>query len=567
MKRMKKFLAFVLAMIMCLGMAVTASAQNESAGGGPASIKINKASKGESYTVYKIFDAIETTSESESVISYKYTKNEGVLPATYEVTVSTADSDGQITETTETRNNTFFEIKDGMVFPLAAAYESGELPEPGAVAEMSEGAIDYLKYLASSTTYSDTIGTYVADSSPLTITGLGYGYYLVTSTLNGGSAVSVNGTNPQAVMNEKNSTEPTWTPDPEDPEKKGKMVKPENGNDTEYAETLNANIGDTVTFRLRITTQNYNEDGKLITGYEFKDDVLSKNFTNVNIVSVKVFEDGTEAATPTYRVDSTTTNFPINVSWVDANKASIYKANSILEIVYTAELATTAVIDHTGNENTASFSYTYVDPENPDGPDTKTEEITDKATVFTYALAFEKINTVGELLEGAEFELPFYVIRASDEETNNVYIRVKDNTEDATNKVTTKDDGIIIIKGVVEGSYNITESAAPTGYNKVDGNIVVTATKTGKETTEVKLTRIVDVDGNEVSESSETTITTEFDVNPIPISAYTVVVNRAGNLLPSTGGIGTTIFYVVGGLLAAGAGVLLITKKRMRKEQ
>ena len=79
------------------------------------------------------------------------------------------------------------------------------------------------------------------------------------------------------------------------------------------------------------------------------------------------------------------------------------------------------------------------------------------------------------------------------------------------------------------------------------------------------VTTYFDKDGN-VVDTEVTDGKTETYTFPVNITSATVV-NKAGSLLPSTGGIGTTIFYVVGGLLAAGAGVLLITKKRMRKEQ
>ena len=94
--------------------------------------------------------------------------------------------------------------------------------------------------------------------------------------------------------------------------------------------------------------------------------------------------------------------------------------------------------------------------------------------------------------------------------------------------------------------------------------VPVEAQMASATTYEKKITTYFDSEGN-VTDTTVDTDSAEYTF-PVNVTSATIV-NRAGSLLPSTGGIGTTIFYVVGGLLAAGAGVLLITKKRMRKEQ
>ena len=86
--------------------------------------------------------------------------------------------------------------------------------------------------------------------------------------------------------------------------------------------------------------------------------------------------------------------------------------------------------------------------------------------------------------------------------------------------------------GLVNGTYTLVETTVPTGYNKA-------------------------------ADSTVTIADTDFNAN---VSASATVVNNQGTELPSTGGIGTTIFYVVGSILVVAAGVLLITKKRMSRE-
>ena len=131
--------------------------------------------------------------------------------------------------------------------------------------------------------------------------------------------------------------------------------------------------------------------------------------------------------------------------------------------------------------------------------------------------------------------------------------------EGLTNQITTPDSGVIVVKGVKTGNYEIKEVTAPAGYNKLTDPVTVEAVKTSSTSTHT--TVYLDKDGNVVDENSKV-IEVKVDINTIAATAV-VVVNKAGTELPSTGGMGTTIFYVLGAVLVVGAGVLLVTKKRM----
>lgn len=533
MKKFKRLLAFGLALMMCLGMAVTASAQTirpETPSADNAKITINNASKGETYSVYKIFDA--TYNETTKAFAYTYT--------------------GEIGED----NLYFTKETSGAITAKEAALEAGTTDKLNA---------DAAKWLYENIANdSNKVVEVVSNGEALSIEGLEYGYYLIHSSLNGGGALAVNSTNPTATMNEKNTKNPGWGPDTEGGN--GKTVKT---GDTAFGESVDVNIGETVTFHLNITTQNYDKDNKQIANYEFHDDALQQHFGNIQITSVKVTEPDGNIHTNKDETDpvvyhATNGTFPITVDWVNETGASKYKANSKLQIEYTAELTSEAVIDGNGNVNTATFTYNTV---NPDGgePDGSEFTETDTATVYTYAMAFVKVNEKGTELSGARFSLPFSVIPASTDAGNNVYTVVKEGTEGAVREVVTGEDGVIIIKGVKAGTYNIQETEAPQGYNKIVGDIEVSATKTGKETTSTSITVYLDAEGNVTETQTDTAVV--FEENEIPVAKHAVVVNKSGSLLPSTGGIGTTIFYVVGGVLVAGAGILLVTKKRMKKEQ
>ena len=123
--------------------------------------------------------------------------------------------------------------------------------------------------------------------------------------------------------------------------------------------------------------------------------------------------------------------------------------------------------------------------------------------------------------------------------------------------------GQIIIKGVREGAYEITELKAPDGYNMLTDPQTVEAQRTGATSYKKTYTVYYDKDGNIVKEEeAESSQTYEF---PFNVSEITIV-NHSGTQLPSTGGIGTTLFYIIGGVLALGALVLLVTRKRMSRE-
>lgn len=150
---------------------------------------------------------------------------------------------------------------------------------------------------------------------------------------------------------------------------------------------------------------------------------------------------------------------------------------------------------------------------------------TDIVKVYTFALDFDKVDEDGEALDGAGFTL---------------------YAEDGTTVVATIEAGEgktnFVFDGLKAGTYILEETTVPDGYNKMENKtIVISASVDGENVT------VNDIDD---WTKSDFVFTTDIQ-------------NYAGVQLPSTGGIGTTIFYVVGGIMVLGACVLLITKKRM----
>ncbi|MCD7959468.1 MAG: LPXTG cell wall anchor domain-containing protein [Ruminococcus sp.] len=239
-------------------------------------------------------------------------------------------------------------------------------------------------------------------------------------------------------------------------------------------------------------------------------------------------------------------------------------ADSLIYVIYTAYLNEDAVIGLDGNENEVYLIYS--NNPNSGGKDDHGQTPEDKNIVFTYELDTTKIDVnTQEGLEGAEFKLYY------EESSTKYYVqvdssnKVTDWTTDETDAsvLTSGTDGLFKVIGLDDGTYYLEETKAPTGYNLLSEAVKVMISATTKNnqqwttTVDAALTNLsVTVADNEPGTASASTGIVEI-----------TVVNKSGSTIPETGGIGTTIFYVVGSVLVAGAGVLLITKKRAKSAQ
>ena len=497
MKHARKLASLLLALVMVFALATTAFAQDVTVTGGTGSITISNAAKGETYTIYKLFDA--TVNADGSSIAYT-----GTIPESLKA-YFTADSNDYISAT--------------------PAAKDGE--------NMSEGLKTALKAWTATATAAATAES---DGSALNFKELAYGYYVVTTT-QGDQVISVDSTMPDVTIVDKNSSTPK------------DLSKTASSNDV--------SIGDTVTYTVSFRTSNYYGAGtnaKEIVSYTIED-TLPEFLSNVTVTSIIVDNDGSDTTTN----DRTTVtdqfaDKKIVIDWYDeVNNKFLYDNGATVTITYTAVVTDKAAIDGNGNTNKVTVTWTTKGGDEP-GPDkVETEE-----TIFTYAIALKKVNNKGVALPGAVFEFPFYVKSTAD--ANGAYIYAGTTAgAGLTNQITTPDSGVIVVKGVKSGSYEITEVTAPAGYNKLTAPVTVQAVKTSSTSTHT--TVYLDKDGNVVDVSAKE-IEVKVDIDTIAATAV-VVVNKAGTELPSTGGMGTTVFYVLGTVLVLGAVVLLVTKKRM----
>lgn len=241
---------------------------------------------------------------------------------------------------------------------------------------------------------------------------------------------------------------------------------------------------------------------------------------------------------------------------------SITSSSSIV-VKYTAKLLNTAVIGQHGNPNEVYLEYSSNPNFSGTGTPPTSETPKDTVLVFTYQLDINKVDgtTPTKKLQNAEFKLK--CIAAEKEATwNGKWVTV-----DANNKVTgwadtqgkgstliTNANGLAQVIGLDAGTYALYETKAPGGYNKLKDpiKIVITATldKTEDNPALTALTIKVDDSAAEKGDVTKGTVST-------------TVTNNSGATLPETGGVGTTLFYIIGGVLMVGAAVLLVTRKRM----
>lgn len=338
--------------------------------------------------------------------------------------------------------------------------------------------------------------------------------------------------------------------------------------DDNYNDVADYNIGDAVPFKLYGTMPSTLDDYKTYT-YTFND-TLGKEFTAPAKKDIKVTCDGvdvTAQATITVTDGSGTAASTVLVSFADVKKLTdvTVTKDSVVTVEYTAVLSSAAVIGLDGQENKVSLSYSNNPNANGEGTFGTTPE--DKVIVFTYELDVTKYlgdkNTTANTKDGtkAGFKLKSAAKNKwAVVDTDNKITGWVENESDAT-EVTTGADGVFKFIGLDDGTYTLKETTTPTGYNTMaDLELIVDATTVNTQTwtgaagdalTAIKLTM-----NNQEKQGNIENGTVSGEI-----------INQKGSSLPSTGGIGTTIFYVAGGILVAGAGVTLIAKKRMSKKE
>ena len=319
-----------------------------------------------------------------------------------------------------------------------------------------------------------------------------------------------------------------------------KKVKDKNdsaGTTTDWQDSADYDIGDIIPYQLTATLGNVsNFDTYYI---EFVDTM--EHLTYNNITSVKVGDRTLNAGEYSSNWDSTNKKLTVSIDNVKAFGAT---NGSTITVEYNATLDADAVLGSTGNPNEAYLVFSN----NPNGTG-KGQTAPDKNIVFTYKVVANKVDQDNKPLPGAAFALYKKLPAVPTDGTSHImegadaYAPVEALNVDADGKLVSE------WKGIDDGEYMIMEIITPAGYNSIEPIKFTVTADHQIEADDPKLTELTG--GDKFTGSVDhSTLTIEIQ-------------NRMGSTLPGTGGIGTTIFYVVGGGLMVAAAVLLITKKRM----
>lgn len=511
MKLIKKIAAIMFAFMMVVSMSCNVKA-DEGSSSSPTTkgtITITNAKEGETYKLYKIL----------SLESYSYTGNDKDK-GNYAYTLT---GDTKWDNFIKNQATQYFKFDDTNKYLTW----TGTMDE-ARVKDFAQLALKFARNESNNVQPIQKVEK--TNSSTVKFDNLDLGYYLVDSSV--GSLCVLNTTNPNLTIAEKNGV----------PSVEKGVSNTQNGT---YGTSNNASIGDTVYFKTTITAQpgaqNYVLHDKMTEGLTF-----DKNSVNVTLHKKATNVDETLGTNADYNVEITNleeTNpkctFHINFTQTLCDRLA---ANDTITVTYSATLNENAVIAGEGNKNETKLKYGDSQETQPSVTNTKTFEM----NVFKFYK--DKKNLDKETgLAGATFKLTkdskdaenISFVKTSDKSAaEDVYRVAKKGDAGTVITITSPDSGKFKIQGLGAGTYNLTETQQPAGYNKLSGPVTVVIDENGK---------VMVKKGANLEDATEVKVE-----------------NKTGTVLPSTGGVGTTMIYLIGGALVLGSGVVLATKRRVK---
>ena len=242
-------------------------------------------------------------------------------------------------------------------------------------------------------------------------------------------------------------------------------------------------------------------------------------------------------------------------------------SNTKIVVQYTCTLNENAVMGVEGNPNTVTLTYSN-NPNNGGEGETGNTPI-DKVIVFTYKVQADKVNDSRQPLAGAAFTL--YKNYKVVPQGKTAVTEIKYNNDKNTYPIATGDNWVEVgtttagtatqfsFERIDDGEYLLVEKTTPAGYNAVKPNkFKIEATHTEGQNPELTGLTATDTKGAS-TDLGEITLET----SPTTGLVSTTIINNSGSTLPETGGMGTTLFYIVGAALVIGAGVVLVSRRRM----
>lgn len=554
MSNFKKMMALALAMVMMVAMAIPAMA---------ATITINQPTPtdgtagAETYVAYKIFDVTKISTVEEDVTTDD-TLGAGTATG-FAYTISTS--------------NGWYSVVNGMTDYFTLTQSAGDPNVYNVTLKDGKNTADDAKKIAkylqehiptsvecnpSATGYNATAAdaattkkyTFTSNGSTATVS-TDDGYYMITSTL---------GTNLVAATS--NITINT---------------KNEYITDTKTVAKTNYNVGDHVPYTITVNLPASIDYTKPVIVHDTMDNVLalidstvaakigSDTFSGITLVKSTAFDSDHDNESHAAATGKTLFDFVLDINSLAPATNAQPEAKTIT-ITYEAELLSTAAADTSYvNKEFVEYSKYKTTPNDVivktydfDLEKTFTGAGTDEELVATFNLYAStttggaiqyytdesKTTTTDEVTEWYD-ETPGTTSKAAsplalvEEKQFEKYVKADSDDATTTTTISAKLGKTLNVRGLAEGTYYLTELTTAEGYNLLTEDIVI----------------VIDAEGN-------ATVSGDSDLFSAEDSKITVV-NNSGTVLPSTGGIGTTIFYILGTILVLGAGILLVTRRRM----
>lgn len=544
---MKRFFAILLALVMVLALSLTVFAEGEQTG----TITINPAMPGQTYSAYKLFDlTYATTSGGGSTYAYTYTKGTAEAPNDWDAfffdggagaTYVTIRDDGYVSWIAGVDS-----VTDRVAFAKAAlAYAKAPKSETDTAPRVSP----------------DKSETAAADTTTVTLNPLSLGYYLVDSSQ--GALCALTSVSPNASIQEKNGA----------PGVTKSIVIDDAGNTADWN---SASIGDKIQYQtyffVRNGAENYVLHDTMEPGLTLDKSTINVLYYASSIDAVSGDRTLSETPTPlTARTDYTIT-YPAEDAGAaaDADTFTVTFFNATLDTIpVESKIVVTysATLNNDAEIGTANVNETYLTY--GDG----TDSLHDLTATYSWQFLVKKVNDKSDVLEGAVFQLStdaegknllyFENVTptpapandepapASNDTITRTYRLSNSTAEGVTTSLTTDSAGTFYLSGLNTGTYYLTEISAPIGYTKLEKPITI------------EITDYMESSGTDITQGVKSRIRVGTDAETTIMSVE--VINTSGAQLPSTGGIGVTVFYVTGGALILAAVVLCFVVIRRRK--
>lgn len=566
MKKMKKIVSLMLMLVMVVAMAVTASADSYT-------ITISNSTTGHTYEAYQIFSGDLSGSSPSYVLSnIKWgsgiTSGDNLLSALTELTV---DGSKPFSTCTSAQDVADVLTKCSDDDAVAKAFASTVSDYLGTAIKTSSYETDHYEISVSSPGY------YLVKDQDDSLTGSDDAYTRLILEVVGDVTVKPKSSTPtveKKVQDINDSEDADVT-------------------DNDWQDSADYDIGDSIPYKLTATLPNTLGD---YSSYKLEfTDTMSKGLKYNNDAVVTVYSSKSDAASGSNGVVVTNdcsinssaytgtdpddvyvggTVLTVSITNVKSLTGVTVSKDSVIVVTYSATLNSDAVIGDAGNPNKVDL--TYSNNPNKTTDTGKTPEDVNK--VFTFEVDANKIDKDNNALAGAMFTLYKY------SKSTETYVKVTDKikyyavVDTVLTEVASDDEGktwrlasaaagatddkyiptTFKFVGLDDGLYKLVESTTPSGYNTIE-DVIFTVSATHSEIADNPALTALTTDVT----SGTATLTPTTSTGIIS----TDIVNKSGTTMPSTGGIGTTLFYVIGTILVLLAAVLLVTRKRMSSEK